>query len=118
MEEIMQRLKKQFYDVMYKYEKPFAEAGVLANLNQWATAKRSLLELLRRHPNWQEENLAVVSQICEGRTIDRDAVDEGIYALRELSEEMQLTVEQRKNLYGALCAATREYNLPWIRSAV
>ena len=109
MEEIMQRLKNQFYDVMYKYEKPFAEAGVLANLNQWATAKRSLLELLRRHPNWQEENLAVVSQICEGRTIDRDAVDEGVYALRELSEEMQLTVEQRKNLYGALCAATREY---------
>ena len=34
MEATIQRLKQQFYDVMYKYEKPFAEAGVLANLNQ------------------------------------------------------------------------------------
>lgn len=28
MEATIQRLKQQFYDVMYKYEKPFAEAGV------------------------------------------------------------------------------------------
>ena len=109
MEEMIQRLKGQFYDVMYKYKKPFAEAGVLANLNQWATAKRPLLELLRRHPNWQEENLAVVVDIQHEHAIDRDAVDEGVYALRELSEEMRLPAEQRENLYGSLSAAVAGY---------
>ena len=109
MEAMIQRLKQQFYDVMYKYEKPFAETGVLANLNQWATAKRPLLELLRHHPNWQEEDLAVVMEIQNVRPIDRDAVDEGVFALRELGEEMQLPAEQRKNLYGALCAAITGY---------
>ena len=77
MEAMIQRLKQQFCDVMYKYEKPFAETGVLANLNQWATAKRPMLELLRHHPNWQEEDLAVVMEIQNVRPIDRDAVDEG-----------------------------------------
>ena len=94
---------------MYKYEKPFAETGVLANLNQWATAKRPMLELLRHHPNWQEEDLAVVMEIQNVRPIDRDAVDEGVFALRELGEEMQLPAEQRKNLYGVLCAAITGY---------
>lgn len=103
MEAMMQRLKQQIYDVMYKYEKPFAETGVLANLNQWATAKRPLLELLRHHPNWQEEDLAVVMEIQNARPIDRDAVDEGVFALRELGEEMQLPAEQRKTC-TARCA--------------
>ena len=109
MEEMMQRLKKQFYDVMYKYQKPFAETGVMANLERWATAKRPLLELLRRHPNWQEKDLAVVVDVQTGRPIDSDAVDEGIYALRELGEQMHLPQEQHRGLYGALCAAVTGY---------
>ena len=109
MEEMMQHLKSQFYDVMYKYEKPFTETGVLANLNQWSEAKQPLLELLRRHPDWEEDALAVVTQIREGHPVDSDAVDEGVFALRELSEEMELSAEQRKNLYGALRAATNEH---------
>lgn len=109
MEEMMQHLKSQFYNVMYKYEKPFTETGVLANLNQWSEAKQPLLELLRRHPNWEEDALAVVTQIREGHPVDSDAVDEGVFALRELSEEMELSAEQRKNLYGALRAATNEH---------
>ena len=52
-----------------------------------ATAKRPLLELLRRHSDWQEEDLAVVTEIQNVRPIDRDAVDEGVFALRELGEE-------------------------------
>ena len=39
----MEELKKAFYDVMYKYGKPFSEQGVMTNLNAWASAKEPLL---------------------------------------------------------------------------
>ena len=32
---MMDELKQQFYEVMHKYQKPFSEEGVAANLTQW-----------------------------------------------------------------------------------
>ena len=32
---MMDELKQQFYEVMHKYQKPFSEEGVTANLTQW-----------------------------------------------------------------------------------
>ena len=52
-------LKNEFYEVMYKYEKSFSEEGVMANLTAWQTAKADLLSLLRRHPNWNEDEQAM-----------------------------------------------------------
>ena len=51
----LSELKNEFYEVMYKYEKSFSEEGVMANLTAWQTAKADLLSLLRRHPNWNED---------------------------------------------------------------
>ena len=48
----MDELKQQFYEVMHKYQKPFSEEGVTANLTQWNEPKQGLLQLLRRHPLW------------------------------------------------------------------
>ena len=45
----MDELKQQFYEVMHKYQKPFSEEGVTANLTQWSEQKQGLLQLLRRH---------------------------------------------------------------------
>ena len=56
----MEALTQAFYEVMYKYEKHFSEKGVKANLDAWSQEKKGLLELLRRHPNWSEDDLAVV----------------------------------------------------------
>lgn len=53
-------LKNEFYEVMYKYEKSFSEEGVMANLTAWQTAKVDLLSLLRRHPNWNEDEQAII----------------------------------------------------------
>lgn len=47
---MMDELKQQFYEVMHKYQKPFSEEGVTANLTQWSEQKQGLLQLLRRHP--------------------------------------------------------------------
>ena len=47
-------LTTAFYDVMYQYQLPFTPEGVAANLNTWRESKTPLVELLRRHPNWNE----------------------------------------------------------------
>lgn len=67
----MDELKQQFYEVMHKYQKPFSEEGVTANLTQWNEQKQGLLQLLRRHPLWNEKELAIVFRVEERREIDR-----------------------------------------------
>ena len=67
----MDELKQQFYEVMHKYQKPFSEEGVTANLTQWNEPKQGLLQLLRRHPLWNEKELAIVFRVEERREIDR-----------------------------------------------
>ena len=37
---MMDELKQQFYEVMHKYQKPFSEEGVTANLTQWYEQKQ------------------------------------------------------------------------------
>ena len=39
---MMDELKQQFYEVMHKYQKPFSEEGVTANLTQWNEQKQGL----------------------------------------------------------------------------
>ena len=81
----MEELKKAFYEVMYKYEKSFGETGVMTNLNLWAQEKAGLLELLRRHPNWDEDAKAIVFSFDEGRGIQRDVVDEIAFTMEDLA---------------------------------
>lgn len=110
MEELMNdELQQAFYSVMYKYKLPFTEQGVRANLEQWQTAKAGLLELLRRHPNWREEELAIVFDISEQREIDHDRVDEAKFELALLAEEMQMPQDKRDCFTRALDAATADY---------
>lgn len=59
-------LKNEFYEVMYRYEKSFSEEGVMANLTAWQTAKADLLSLLRRHPNWNEDEQAIIFDCIAG----------------------------------------------------
>ena len=80
----MDELKQQFYEVMHKYQKPFSEEGVTANLTQWNEPKQGLLQLLRRHPLWNEKELAIVFRVEERREIDRATVDETRAAILEL----------------------------------
>ena len=81
---MMDELKQQFYEVMHKYQKPFSEEGVTANLTQWSEQKQGLLQLLRKHPLWNEKELAIVFRVEERREIDRITVDETRAAILEL----------------------------------
>lgn len=106
----MNEIKKAFYDVMYKYQKFFSEPGVDANLMAWEKNKGRLTNLLRHHPNWNEQELAIIFDLSVSREIERDVVDECKFALGELVNEVGLSHEQRLNFDAALLAATAEYS--------
>ena len=70
----MDELKQQFYEVMHKYRKPFSAEGVTANLTQWYEQKQGLLQLLRKHPLWNEKELAIVFRLIKSTTRDFDTL--------------------------------------------
>ncbi len=105
----MKELKKVFYDVMYKYEKSFSEQGVIDNLNAWAEAKASLLDLLRKHPNWNENAKAVVVEFSEGRGIAKDIVDEVAFSMLAIASEA-VAEDRLPAFLAAFNAAIGEYS--------
>ena len=105
----MDELKQQFYEVMHKYQKPFSEEGVTANLTQWYEQKQGLLQLLRKHPLWNEKELAIVFRVEERREIDRITVDETRAAILELGRRACTDDTVYENFETALRAATADY---------
>lgn len=102
-------LKNEFYEVMYKYEKSFSEEGVMANLTAWQTAKADLLSLLRRHPNWNEDEQAIIFDCNQALSIHPDMVDETAFTLLDIASEM-LSGEQLEDFRTALHAAVSGYS--------
>ena len=105
----MDHITEACYNVMYQYRLAFTPDGVQANLNQWRQQKTPLLELLRRHPNWREQELAVVFDLSEQRQLDRACVDETKFEMLALAEEAGLTGERLEEFRDALDAATADY---------
>ena len=105
----MDHITEAIYNVMYQYRLAFTPDGVQANLNQWRQQKTPLLELLRRHPNWREQELAVVFDLSEQRQLDRACVDETKFEMLALAEEAGLTGERLEEFRDALDAATADY---------
>lgn len=106
----MEELKQAFYEVMYKYEKSFGEVGVMANLNAWARNKASLLELLRHHPQWDEDAKAIVFTFDEGRGIEHDVVDEVAFTMEDLAAQQINEEERLSDFQISLRAAVSEYS--------
>lgn len=105
----MKELQEAFYEVMYKYEKSFGEDGVTAILTEWEKNKAPLLELLRHHPNWREEEKAVVLEFAEGRGIERDVVDEIVFTMLEMAGDI-IPAERQEDFRAAFQAAVVEYS--------
>lgn len=106
----MDTLTKVFFDVMHKYNIPFSYKGVAANLQVWRENKAGLIDILRRHPNWNEKELAVVFRVTESRPeIDRMKVDEAKFSMMELSRHIDLTPEEREDFEAAFEAVTVDY---------
>ena len=65
----MDHITEAIYNVMYQYRLAFTPDGVQANLDLWRQQKTPLLELLRRHPNWREQELAGVFRLSQKREL-------------------------------------------------
>ena len=105
----MDSLTAAFYDVMYQYRLPFSPEGVAANLTAWRENKTPLVELLRRHPNWNEQELAVVFDFAESREIDHNSVDENKFEMIMLAHDAGLDDIKLSDFQAALDAATADY---------
>lgn len=107
---MMDTLTAEFCDVMHKYQKSFSMDGVRANLTAWQAAKSGLLSLLRRHPDWNEQELAIIFRFSEGRNIDHDVVDECRFEMLDLAREAEMSSAQLADFTVALNAATEDYS--------
>lgn len=101
-------MEKQFYDVMYKYEKSFSEEGVKANLNMWNENKKNLLSLLSNHPNWNKDALAVVIPLNETRDINSYDVSSHCQSLIQIAKDMRFSQDTLENFEKSISAATED----------
>ena len=98
-------LRDQITGVLNRYSIDYGSYGVNANFKQWEDSKSNLIHLLRKHPNWNEDAMAIIFDMTESRDIRRYDVVNYMRDVSELSNDMEMTPIERENLYMALYAA-------------
>lgn len=78
----------QVRGVFDRYYKDYSNDGVMANINAWSSHKICLINLFRNHPNWNEDELAVILPVNENREIIERNVQAAMGDLILLSDEM------------------------------
>ena len=77
-----EQIREDFFAVLDKYGHSHDREAASENLRAWERNKAPLLELLRRHPDWNEGELAVTFDVTENRGVDRreiyDARDDAL----------------------------------------
>lgn len=85
-----EEIKRQVYNVLEKYNKHYNKTSVNENLLSWQLNKGWLVDLLRCHPNWNEEALAAVFEVAHSREIDKSTVNLHKYELGKLITELDI----------------------------
>lgn len=104
------KIMEQVYNVLNKYDKSFTTDGVLANLECWQSNKGWLVELLRRHPNWNEEALAVIFEVTHSREIDKYTVNCYKSELAQLINDLDLPEDDKNQFNWSLEAVACTYS--------
>lgn len=105
-----EKIKEQVCAVLDKYDKGFSASGVLANLEHWQNNKGWLVELLRRHSNWNEDALAVLFEVTHSREIERSTVNSYKYELGQLINDLDVSEDDRNQFIYALDAVALTYS--------
>jgi len=79
-----EKIRAQFTETLDAFNVPWKNAGVDANLNAWEQNKGYLVALLRNHPNWDDDELAIVYTTKHIRSISRVIVERSVCALEDL----------------------------------
>ena len=103
-------IQNQVYDVLHKYDKSYNTSGVNCNLEKWKHNKGWLVELLRRHPNWNEEAMAVIFEVTQSREIDRNTVFDYKCALGNLIHELDISEDEKSKFLRSLDAVAYTYS--------
>jgi hypothetical protein len=77
-------LKNQIETVLLKYDKNHHEQGIRANIRAWEENKGGLINLLSKHPAWNEQALAIIFDVTEIRGADKYTIDSLRYDLTRL----------------------------------
>lgn len=70
--------KTQIIDTAYNYLhntlgiSECTHLGIAANIDEWVLKKKPLIDTLRKHPDWSENDLAIVTEIEEKQGINKD----------------------------------------------
>jgi formylmethanofuran dehydrogenase subunit E len=107
---MIESVKQQIYGVLDKYDKKYTPSGVAANLERWRQNKGWLVELLRRHPNWNEEALAVIFDVTESREIDAYLVNSYRNDVLDLCADSDTPEIDRDNFRMSLATAIAPYS--------
>ena len=102
-------ITSQVYEVLDKYGKSYSKDGVIENLDKWSRNKDWLVNLLRKHPNWNEDAMAVIFEVVESREIDNYAVEEHKNNVYRLCLDMNLQDNEHVRFGRALDCACRSY---------
>lgn len=105
-----EKINEQICAVLDKYDKGFSTSGVLANLKAWQNNKGWLVELLRRHPNWNEDALAVLFEVTHSREIERATVNSYKYELGQLINDLDVSEDDHNQFIYALDAVALTYS--------
>jgi len=66
----LQKICAAVCKVLHDADIEFTQGAVKSNLKLWSANKKGLLELFRKHPNWDEEKLAIILTIDDNRLVD------------------------------------------------
>lgn len=105
----MNEINEKVIAVMEKYDKDYSRRAVQSNLDCWSENKGALVELLRKHPNWNEDAMAVIYEVSESREIDRYEVQRYRKSLQELAQTAIDDHEERDKFFQAMSLATDQY---------
>ena len=73
-ESVKAKLVDDIEQVLTDNEQEYKSAEIIALVNRWYAAKEPLINLLRKHPNWNENAFAVVFDCDSVRSVDENKI--------------------------------------------
>ena len=95
-------LTTQIKSVLERYSIKCDNVGINTNLRQWERNKNSLVELLRSHPQWNEDALAVIFEVSENREANRTDITNYMRDVIALADDMEMSDIERDNFKDAV----------------
>lgn len=102
-------IKDQVEQILGMYGKVYDDDGVMANLRAWERNKRELIGILRKHPNWSEDALAIIFEVEDIREINKADVDYCRTVLSALAYAVEISDDDRRAFQAALQTACNAY---------